>query len=48
MKQALILKDLFDIAARQDELPWQPFHEGVDIYLLYRNGKERASPALLR
>ena len=48
MKQALILKDLFDIAARQDELPWQPFHEGVDIYVLYLTCKEGASPALLR
>ncbi len=48
MKQVLILKDLFDIAARQDELPWQPFHEGVDIYPLYSDSKKGAAAALLR
>ncbi len=32
MEQVVILKDLLNIAALQDQLPWQPFREGVDIY----------------
>lgn len=34
MEQVLILKDLLDIAALQDQLPWQPFREGIDIHRL--------------
>ncbi|MBD2040155.1 cupin domain-containing protein [Microcoleus sp. FACHB-672] len=45
---ALILKDLINIASRQDELPWQPFRPGVDIYPLYGNGEEGSAAALLR
>ena len=45
---ALILKDLINIASRQDELPWQPFRPGVDIYRLYGNGEEGSAAALLR
>lgn len=47
MEQVLILKDLLNIAALQNELPWRPFREGVDIYQLYsdRNG---SAAALLR
>ncbi|MBD1938424.1 cupin domain-containing protein [Microcoleus sp. FACHB-68] len=44
----LILKDLINIASRQDELPWQPFRPGVDIYRLYGNGEEGSAAALLR
>lgn len=47
MEQVLILKDLLNIAALQDQLPWQPFREGVDIYRLYGDGKGAAA-ALLR
>ncbi|MBW4678596.1 MAG: cupin domain-containing protein [Microcoleus vaginatus WJT46-NPBG5] len=45
---ALILKDLINIASRQDELPWQPFRPGVDIYRLYGNGEQGSAAALLR
>lgn len=48
MEQVLILKDLLNIAALQDQLPWQPFREGVDIYRLYRDGTEGSGAALLR
>ena len=47
MHQALILKDLLNIALTQDELPWEPFRPGVDIYRLY-GGQEGAAAALLR
>lgn len=48
MHQVLILKDLLNIALTQDELPWEPFRPGVDIYRLYGNGQEGAAAALLR
>lgn len=47
MEQVVILKDLLNIAALQDQLPWQPFREGVDIYQLYSDSKGSAA-ALLR
>jgi len=47
MKEVLILKDLFNVALLQD-LPWQPFREGIDIYRLYGDGKEGSAAALLR
>ena len=48
MHQVLILKDLLNIALTQDELPWEPFRPGVDIYRLYGNGQGGAAAALLR
>ncbi|HEY9651546.1 MAG TPA: cupin domain-containing protein [Coleofasciculaceae cyanobacterium] len=43
----LILKDLLNIAERQNELSWEPFRPGVDIYRLYKD-EEGAAAALLR
>lgn len=48
MKQVLILKDLLNIAAQQNELNWEPFRPGVDIYRLYKDGEQGAMAALLR
>ncbi len=48
MKQTLILKNLLNIATQQDNLPWQPFRDGVEIYRLYGDGKSGAAAALLR
>jgi anti-sigma factor ChrR (cupin superfamily) len=48
MQQVVILKDLLDIAAHQDELSWEPFHPGVDIYRLYKDSEGGAAAALLR
>jgi anti-sigma factor ChrR (cupin superfamily) len=48
MQQALILKNLLDIPSRQDDLPWEPFRPGVDIYRLYEDGHQGAAAALLR
>jgi anti-sigma factor ChrR (cupin superfamily) len=48
MEQVLILKNLLNIAARQDELPWKPLCPGVDIYQLYKDGEDGAMAALLR
>ena len=42
------LTNLFEIAQRQDELPWQPFEDGVDIHRLYGDGHEGPTAALLR
>jgi anti-sigma factor ChrR (cupin superfamily) len=47
-----VLSDLFAIASFQDELPWQPFREGIEIYSLGQPGEGGAEPrshtALLR
>jgi anti-sigma factor ChrR (cupin superfamily) len=48
MQQVFILKDLLNIVARQDELSWEPFHPGVDIYRLYKDSEGGAAAALLR
>lgn len=48
MQRVLILNDLLNIAARQDELSWEPFRPGVDIYRLYQDGEQGAMAALLR
>jgi anti-sigma factor ChrR (cupin superfamily) len=48
MQPILILKDLLDIATRQDDLSWEPFHPGVDIYRLYKDSEGGAAAALLR
>lgn len=48
MEQVLILKDLFNIVTQQDELSWESFHPGVDIYRLYQDGEQGAMAALLR
>ena len=44
----LILKDLLNITSQQDELSWEPFCPGVDIYRLYKDGEGGAMAALLR
>jgi anti-sigma factor ChrR (cupin superfamily) len=48
LDRVLILKDLLNIPIQEDELPWQPFHPGVDIYRLYGDGNGGAAAALLR
>jgi quercetin dioxygenase-like cupin family protein len=44
----LTLKNLFTIAEWQDEIPWQPFRDGVDIHRLYGDGIDGPSAALIR
>lgn len=48
LKQTLLLKDLPNIAAWQNELTWQPFRDGVEIYPLYGDNKTGSAAALLR
>lgn len=48
MEQVLILKDLLNIGVQQDDLPWETFRPGVDIYRLYGDGQGGAAAALLR
>ena len=48
LKQTLLLKDLPNIAAWQNELAWQPFRDGVEIYRLYGDNKSGSAAALLR
>ncbi|HAB18869.1 MAG TPA: transcription negative regulator ChrR [Verrucomicrobiales bacterium] len=42
------LPDLFRLAARADEISWQPFREGVEIHRLYGDGINGPTAALLR
>jgi quercetin dioxygenase-like cupin family protein len=44
----LELHDLFGIANRQDQIPWEPFKDGVEIYRLYGDGITGPTAALLR
>ncbi len=48
LDRVLILKDLLNILTQEDELSWEPFHPGVDIYRLYGDGNGGAAAALLR
>lgn len=47
LNQALILKDLLNIPT-WEELFWEPFHPGVDIYRLYGDSRRGSAAALLR
>jgi anti-sigma factor ChrR (cupin superfamily) len=42
------LTDLFTIAEWQDQIPWQPFREGVEIHRLYGDGIQGPTAALIR
>jgi anti-sigma factor ChrR (cupin superfamily) len=42
------LPDLFRLVERVDDLPWQPFRDGVDIHRLYGDGLTGPSAALMR
>ena len=46
--QVLILKDLLNIALKQDDLSWEPFRSGVEIYRFYKDGESGSAAALLR
>ncbi len=46
--QRIELNNLFKIAEHQDQIPWQPFHEGVDIHRLYGDGVHGPTAALMR
>lgn len=39
---------LFEIVARERDLPWEPFREGVEVYWLYGDGHTGPSAALLK
>jgi anti-sigma factor ChrR (cupin superfamily) len=42
------MRDLFGIANRQEEIPWEPFMDGVEIYRVYGDGLTGPTAALLR
>jgi anti-sigma factor ChrR (cupin superfamily) len=42
------LDDVFHFTAHQDEIPWQPYKNGVDIFRLYGDGITGPSAALVR
>lgn len=46
--QQIVLENLATLAQWQNQLPWQPFREGVEIYPLYGDRNQGASAALLR
>ncbi|PIG94948.1 cupin domain-containing protein [Gloeocapsopsis sp. IPPAS B-1203] len=48
MQQVLLLKNLLNIAAWHNDLRWEPFRPGVDIYRFYQDGEQGATAALLR
>ena len=42
------LNDLFHFAAHQDQIAWQPYKKGVDIFRLYGDGVTGPTAALVR
>jgi anti-sigma factor ChrR (cupin superfamily) len=42
------LKDVFHFAAQQDQVAWEPYKKGVDIFRLYGDGVTGPTAALLR
>ena len=44
----LEMNGLFRLAEHPDEVPWQPFKDGVDIHRLYGDGIHGPTAALLR
>jgi anti-sigma factor ChrR (cupin superfamily) len=42
------IKDLFHISDHQDEIPWTPYKQGVEIFRLYGDGVSGPTAALLR
>ena len=44
----IVVQDLFDIAARQDQISWRPFRPGVEIHSIYRKDGDGPAAALLR
>jgi len=47
-EKPFILKDIFNLASRQDELSWEPFGEGVEVFWIYKDDAEGSAAALLR
>lgn len=48
LPKPFIFKDIFNIAERQHELPWEHFSEGVDVFWIYRDGAGGPATALLK
>jgi anti-sigma factor ChrR (cupin superfamily) len=46
--ERLEFPSLFEVARRPDEIPWEPFFEGVDIYRLHGDGLSGPSASLIR
>ncbi|WP_017297556.1 cupin domain-containing protein [Nodosilinea nodulosa] len=46
--QSLVFPELWQILAKADDLAWEPFRSGVDIYRLYPPEPDGAAAALLR
>lgn len=44
----LVFNDLSDLVARQDQLAWEPFLEGVERHWIYRDADQDPAAALLR
>ena len=44
----LELHGLLDLVSRQDDIPWKPFLEGLDVHRLYGDGISGPTAALLR
>jgi anti-sigma factor ChrR (cupin superfamily) len=43
----IILQDIFSIAAQPEQVDWQPFRKGIDIYPIYKS-EAGFSAALIR
>ncbi|PSR13584.1 transcription negative regulator ChrR, partial [filamentous cyanobacterium CCP3] len=46
--QSLVFPELWQILAKADDLPWEPFRPGIEIHRLYPPEPGGAATALLR
>ena len=44
----VIVPDIFALAARHEQLPWEPLRPGVDVHWIYRDGDDGAAAAFIR
>lgn len=47
-EKPFILKDIFNIAGRLEELLWEPYADGVDVFWIYKEGMAGPAAALLK
>jgi len=48
VENRFVLHDLFHMAEHQDQIPWTPFREGIEVHWIYKEAGEGPSAALLR
>lgn len=48
LRGPIILPQVWRLAENPDEVPWQPFRDGIEMYPIYGGGEDAPAAALLR